>query len=89
MPEPEKITFCVAAEAVPRETMHLRRELADGEYGERKFLLTQTIPSSCLLLEMEWERWLVTLDAIVHPLLDRIDALHVREDEEGDDHAKR
>lgn len=31
MPEPEKITFCVAAEAVPREAMHLRRELAEGD----------------------------------------------------------
>jgi hypothetical protein len=87
--EPDRIAFQVTAEAVPRETMYLRRELAEGKYGESKFLLTQTIPSSCLLLEMEGERWLVTLDAIVHPLLDRIDALHVREDEEGDDHAKR
>lgn len=79
--EPDRIAFQVTAEAVPRETMYLRRELAEGEYGESKFLLTQTIPSSCLLLEMEGERWLVTLDAIVSPLLD---ALRTRKDGDGD-----
>jgi hypothetical protein len=71
----ETVTFQVAAERAPEHALYLQRALAEGTYGDSQFSVTQTIPGSSLIIELDGERWLVALDAIIHPLLD---ALHAR-----------
>lgn len=81
MPDPAEVRFEVRAtlnefveqpDGTRTKVMHLREDIAEGEYGEDEYRVSRSLLDGRLMIRFGDEEWHVTVEDLLPPLLDAI-----------------
>lgn len=81
MPDPAEVRFEVRAtlnefvdhpDGTRTKVLHLREEIAEGEYGDDEYTVSRSLSDGRLIIQFGDEEWHVAVEDLLPPLLDAI-----------------